>query len=526
MKHKEKNKKKDDGNQSQNKFTKGLKISDIKSLDGNVFRETLKHVLDLYYFMRDKIARSLQLEMILSFGVCLLAASIIYTSTSENLDKLDKQEYIDYGQSVKEIDILTDRIVTELEGRGLRFEEQDLIRQTVDRELIDFEDEVEYYITDSNGRIIVDHNAVLSERVMIHSVMRRATKITEADNKGGSVTRIAPFQLTDGSAYFIMEATVIGEVAYQVVGNKSGLVALGVATLVFLVFFYWMTHKKISYIIQLSEGVGNIAQGNLDFKVDELGSDELYDLSRSINYMTASLKEQMALERKSEQSKRDLITNVSHDLRTPLTSILGYLRLVKDGKCSDEAQQAEYIQTVYTKSEQLNALINDLFEYTKISYSENNMKVERISLSGLVEQSIEEFIPAFEESDLSVEKDVVLDDVYVMLDPNKTYRVIENLISNAIRYSKKPSTVRIGLQVEEGNARFWIENTGKHMGKKELEKIFDRFYRAEGSRSRETAGTGLGLAISKSIVENQKGRIWAESENGLVRFNVVFPIMN
>jgi signal transduction histidine kinase len=240
--------------------------------------------------------------------------------------------------------------------------------------------------------------------------------------------------------------------------------------------------------------------------------------------MSHSLKEQIESERQTEKSKQDLITNVSHDLRSPLTSILGYLRLVKDNKYEDKEQLEEYVQVVYSKAEQLKCLIDDLFEYTKLSYQGVQMTIQRISFNELVDQSLEEFIPLFEENNLQLQRTFPDEEYLLNVDPNKTHRVIENLISNAIRYSKKPSTVKVIIKKENQNVLFITENQGERMTRFELDKIFERFYRKDAARNLESGGSGLGLAIAKGIVELQGGRIWAECEDETIRFIISFPL--
>ena len=298
-----------------------------------------------------------------------------------------------------------------------------------------------------------------------------------------------------------------------------------ISFLSFIIMFYFITNKKMKYIEIVSIGLLEISKGNLDYRIKKYGEDELAMLADNINYMAEKLKIKIDSERKAEKTKNDLITNVSHDLRTPLTSIKGYLELIKNKKYTKENQLDQYANISYNQAEKLEFLINDLFEYTKLSNNAVKFDKQNITLNELLDQLIEELVPICESETVTILKDFIKEKIIVNVDPNKVARVFENLLINAIRYSIKPSNIKIILTKNNGFSLVSIQNKCEKMSEDNLKKIFDRFYRVEKSRSSDTGGSGLGLAIAKSMVELQEGFIEATYENGYINFNVQFKIV-
>lgn len=239
--------------------------------------------------------------------------------------------------------------------------------------------------------------------------------------------------------------------------------------------------------------------------------------------MAGELEKEIDEERRAERTKNELITNVSHDLKTPLTSIMGYLRIIKDERYESEEQLKDYIDIAYGKSEKLKLLIDDLFEYTKLTDCQTKLNKQKICLNELLSQLIDELIPIFEENGLSVVQNLPPRKVMVDIDGDKMVRVFENLLTNAIRYSDKPGTIDVGMIENGGEVIVSVKNKGETIPENELSHVFDRFYRVEKSRSSDTGGSGLGLAIAKNIVELHDGKIWAESSDGQITFYVSIP---
>lgn len=304
----------------------------------------------------------------------------------------------------------------------------------------------------------------------------------------------------------------------------SKVLSVSISFLSFLIIFYFITNKKMKYIEIVSIGLLEISKGNLDYKIKKYGNDELSMLADNINYMAEELKTKIESERKAEKTKNDLITNVSHDLRTPLTSIKGYLELIKNKKYTEENQLDQYVSISYNQAEKLEILINDLFEYTKLANNAVTFVKQNITLNELLDQLIEELVPICENTNVTISKEFIKEKIIINVDPNKVARVFENLLINAISYCVNPSDIKIILTVNNGFSLVSIQNKCKEISEDNLSKIFDRFYRVEESRSSSTGGSGLGLAIAKSMVELQGGVIDARYNNGYISFNVKFKV--
>ncbi|MEO4053008.1 HAMP domain-containing sensor histidine kinase [Solibacillus sp. CAU 1738] len=293
--------------------------------------------------------------------------------------------------------------------------------------------------------------------------------------------------------------------------------------LTFIVIFTLLVRKKILYLKYISETVQHIANGKLGKTIDIKGKDELSQLAGNINYMSKELENKFIHERQLEKVKNELITNISHDLRTPLTSIIGYLNLIKSGQYKNENQLQEYFETIYSKSQRLNYLMDELFEFTRLSSPDAMLNLYKIDLASLLQQIVGEYIPIFEEEHLSVRNSITNEDIPVLIDVEKMVRVYENLFMNAIKYSIKPSEINISLISKENTVALKVSNRVEQPPVDNVNKLFERFYRGDMSRMGEQ-GTGLGLSISKRIVELHNGDIHAEYKDGWITFIVEHPI--
>lgn len=271
----------------------------------------------------------------------------------------------------------------------------------------------------------------------------------------------------------------------------------------------------------ISSSLREISKGDLEYNVEIKGYDELAILASDINYMEREIKEKIENERLAEKTKSELITNVSHDLRTPLTSVMGYMGLVKDKKYSSEEERDDYLNIAYNKAEKLKILIEDLFQYTKMNNEGLSLEKSEIDINELIRQLIMELSPTAEEKNIEFVDNMGNKRVIMNVDGDKISRVFENILSNAAKYS--PSGEKISILCEDTSVStiITIENLcGNGITKEELDKIFERFYRGDKSRNSDTGGSGLGLAIAKSIVDMHGGDIWANLNGDMVSFNV------
>lgn len=295
------------------------------------------------------------------------------------------------------------------------------------------------------------------------------------------------------------------------------LLYLILGILLFSVTFMILQEPYIRYISKISEAVKNISEGDLNTAIDVIGDDEFSGMAANLNHMAADIKQLMEKERESERTKNELITNVAHDLRTPLTSIIGYLELLTNNQQIPADMQHKYIEIAYGKSRRLQKLIEDLFGFTKLNYGKIAMHVGQIDIVKLLGQLVEEAYPNFVEKGLSYDLQSNVPAKIINADGNLLARLFDNLIGNAIKYGADGKRVLVKIHAESETVTVSVTNYGYVIPADELPLIFNKFYRVEQSRSSSTGGTGLGLAIAKEIVDMHGGTISVASDlNGTV----------
>ncbi len=302
-----------------------------------------------------------------------------------------------------------------------------------------------------------------------------------------------------------------------------GYVLVGIA--VFTISFLLLQERSIAYIGRISDAIQNISEGDLNTTMEVVGDDEFSAMAANLNKMVEDIRRLMDKERESERTKNELITNVAHDLRTPLTSIIGYLELLsgKTAPLTPEMQK-KYIDIAYSKAKRLEKLIEDLFGFTKMNYGKLSMHISRVDIVKLLGQLLEESYPNFAGKGLSYELQSNVPAKIITADGNLLARLFDNLINNAIKYGADGKRVLVKVLAGADTVQVSVINYGYVIPAEELPLIFDKFYRVEQSRSTHTGGTGLGLAIVKNIVDMHGGTITVKSDlNGTV-FTVTLQV--
>lgn len=297
------------------------------------------------------------------------------------------------------------------------------------------------------------------------------------------------------------------------------IIIITIGIVLFITYFLLLTKKFIAYIKEISGGINEIAQGNFDNRIIIRNEDEFALIADRLNQMAEDIKAIMENERRIESAKNELITSVAHDLRTPLTSIIGYLYLVSSKELSEDVHK-KYIEIAYSKSKRLEKLIEDLFTYTKFNFGEVKADYAEVDLVKLIDQLLDEFYPSFTEYHLEYDFKSSHANAIIMADGNLLARAFANLISNAIKYGKEGKYIRLCLDKKENGVVITITNYGNIIPEEDLDKIFQRFYRVENSRSSETGGSGLGLAIAQSIIQMHEGTISAKCSDNSTDFIV------
>lgn len=303
-------------------------------------------------------------------------------------------------------------------------------------------------------------------------------------------------------------------------------VLLGIC--LFAVIFLFLQRRSLEYIRKIYEAVEKISQGDLNTEIEVVGDDEFSSMAAGLNQMTRDIRSLMDKEREAERSKNELITNVAHDLRTPLTSIIGYLELLSNGTPMTPEMEKKYIDIAYTKAKRLEKLIEDLFGFTKLNYGKISMKVSKVDIIKLLSQLLEEFYPSFAEKNLVYDLRSNVPAKVITADGNLLARLFDNLINNAIKYGAEGKKILVDVEADDAVVTVSVTNYGYVIPASELPFLFNKFYRVERSRSSATGGTGLGLAIAKNIVDMHGGDIRVASDlNGTVftvRLKVNFDI--
>ena len=282
--------------------------------------------------------------------------------------------------------------------------------------------------------------------------------------------------------------------------------------------------KKLTYLSEIMDGTEKIKNGDLDYKIPIKDDDNFTLLAENINNIGQGLENSIEDALKSERMKAELITNVSHDLKTPLTSIINYIELIKKEKNIEPDYINDYIKVLDSKSKRLKVLIEDLFEASKASSGNLEINMNKIELRQLLRQSIGEMEEKILESNLDIRLNLPEDKVYIYADGRRMYRVLENLLSNIIKYSLNNTRVYIDLNVNEGKVTLIMKNISSYELNFDPVEIMERFKRADESRN--TEGSGLGLAIAKDLVNLQGGKFHIEIDGDLFKSVLEFDELN
>lgn len=324
---------------------------------------------------------------------------------------------------------------------------------------------------------------------------------------------------------FLKDIYNSGSVAIKVV-----LIVIGYPILIMLTFFMfpitiglavWLAFKKVKEFNTIKEGVEKVKAGDLYHKIDIPGNGELARLATNINSITEGLNKAVANELKSERLKTELITNVSHDIRTPLTSIITYVDLLK--KEDDESKIEEYIEIVDQKAQRLKILTEDLFEAAKASSGNIPVHYEKIDLISLITQGLGELDDKVQESGLEFKINPFEEKVYIEADGKLLWRAVENLLSNIFKYALPGSRVYIDVEDLGPDVILTIKNISAYELNISSEELMERFTR--GDKSRTSQGSGLGLSIAKSLIESQKGKFNIEIDGDLFKAIIKIPKM-
>ena len=292
-----------------------------------------------------------------------------------------------------------------------------------------------------------------------------------------------------------------------------------------LAITWWIYKGIVAPIHKLEEAAQNIKEGNLDFTVEVENDDEIGRLFQNFEEMRQRLKESAEEKLESEKENRILVSNISHDLKTPITAIKGYVEGIMDGVADTPEKMDKYIRTIYSKANDMDRLINELTIYSQIDTNRIPYNFNKINVADYFDDCVEELGLELEAQNIGLSYfDYADDGVMIIADPEQLKRVIDNIISNSVKYmDKEHGLINIRIKDVGDFIQIEIEDNGKGIAQKDLPYIFDRFYRTDASRNSAIGGSGIGLSIVRKIVEDHGGKIWATSKEatGTIMYLVI-----
>ncbi|MCI8558464.1 MAG: HAMP domain-containing histidine kinase [Lachnospiraceae bacterium] len=317
----------------------------------------------------------------------------------------------------------------------------------------------------------------------------------------------------EGSAFIITSLrSMIPEMESLILDMVLTILLVLVFTSVILTA--WIYKSIVTPIHHLQVATKNITEGNLDFEMPAGGDDEIGELCTDFEEMRRRLKESAEEKVESERQNKELISNISHDLKTPIAAVKGYVEGLMDGVADTPKKQEKYLRTIYNKANDMDRLINELSFYSKIDTNRIPYTFEKINVNAYFADCVEELSIELEEQDIELSYfNYVEEEIQVIADAEQIKRVINNIVGNSIKYIDKPKGM-VNIRVKDVGdfIQVEIEDNGKGIAAKDLPQIFDRFYRADVSRNSSKGGSGIGLSIVKKIVEDHGGQVWATSK--------------
>ncbi|BEP27915.1 HAMP domain-containing sensor histidine kinase [Helicovermis profundi] len=445
-----------------------------------------------------------------------------YSFFYDLVDNITTVPIVDYVESINNIEMLAVNTFNKLEDQDFNSFNKEKLFNEIKKLLVKRPELPLIEIVDISGKVIISTDPYETNKyINIGDVIDKVNSQNKAEFDENDYTVMKTLKYDGKLAYYIYSEVPEGKIIK--ISNSDSFIPLILSFLVSIALFFYLTNKKMKYLLKITEGIEYISSGDLEYKIPVHGKDELAKLARRVNLMSKNLKQKIELERKAENTKNELITNISHDLKTPLTSVIGYITLIKDKKYTTSEEFDEYVDIVYNKSERLKKLIADLFDFTKLSNVGFKLELEKISIFELVDQIVEEYKDLFEKQELKLK--VTVEDIKkeIYADPVKIVRMFDNLISNALKYSNPNSLVEICAKDSEENFIFYVINDSLNMDEDKTNKIFDRFYKVDESRNSSNQGSGLGLAITKSIVKLHNGEIKAFYNDGKIKVMIKLP---
>ena len=459
------------------------------------------------------------LSMILVPFLLTIVAFLVIGSRIEDAEAgiLDRDS-ASYTYTIENYSQMTEEVLEEVKEQIATQPEKLEDKNYLDEITADLKNKSSYIIVRKDNEIYYAGNHTFAKRIF--SILPEyGNEMPNAEtgyyyNDMKKLVKEVDFLFTDGSKGSFFIVTSVGSLISKSTLQKMLLAFILVLVFTSIILTRWIYSGILNPINQLNTAMQNIAEGNLEYMLatDEKG--EIGELYRNYEDMRLRLKESTDEKIEHEQKNRELVSNISHDLKTPITAIKGYVEGIMDGVADTPEKMDKYIKTIYNKANDMDRLINELTTYSGIDNNRIPYTFRRINVAEYFGDCVEEVGLDLESKNIQLNyEDLVEPSTQIIADPEQLKRVINNIIGNSVKYlDKAKGVIDIRILDEVDSIRVEIEDNGKGIAAKDLPNIFERFYRTDASRNSSKGGSGIGLSIVKKIIEDHGGYIWATSK--------------
>ena len=463
-------------------------------------------------------------SMIGTIGSVILAQQV---SSIEDVYRIDTDNWEIVTEPVQILNRMTRATFNELSTMAERYPERLLESDRLRNFNVTLTERYSYLIVEKAGEVIFvgdeeRYDKIARQIPSMDSVTVAYDGGTYIDSGSANpmLVKQKRFVFTDGSEGRFCIVTDIGSMVLRLQSSATVAIFSGIMTIVFtaLILVAWLYQSMLKPLNALRRATRQLQDGNLDYSLeDAITDDEIGQLCEDFEEMRLHLKQEIEVRIQYEQDLRELISNISHDIKTPLTAIKGYAEGLMDGVADTPEKTEKYLKTIYAKASDMETLVDQLSFYTKIDTNKMPYHFERVLVQDYFTDCLEDNKAELELINIRMELlSNVKEDTQVLADREQLHRVMSNLVGNAVKYrgEKEEGRITISLWEEENRVRVEVEDNGEGISEDALPYIFERFYRADASRNSKQGGNGLGLAIAKKIIEEHGGNIRAESKVG------------
>ena len=463
---------------------------------------------------------SLRTKLIIYFILIVLIPIIFYIGFFNILGM-----YLNSKGPITEVGTIIDKFETRIENNIQSLNDYEAFKNSIEDLLVQYKGELQIINSESDLIIFDSESENITKfeynnlNINARSDTDNFTYLDEVNTSSGDYAYSLVLDMD--AMYEGVQGTVM---KYIVVGIVISIILLG-----FLVYYFSQTISRqiLIPLEELNEATKNIAEGNLNYEIDYCGDNELGSFCKAFETMRLKLKQSLEKQSQYENNRKELIASISHDLKTPITSIQGYIEGLIDGIPKDVNTYNKYLEIIKDKSIKLNHLIDDLFYFSKLELDRLDINKKEYQSAEVFEQILKPIEMEFDQIDQKIIIERPIPDVKIKIDKNRIIQVVDNIVKNAREFIDKDGFVKISFEVLDTYFKVSISDNGVGIRKEDQPKLFNKFFRGEKSRSRKFGGTGLGLAICREIIESHNGKIGVKSNRGEgAKFYFKLPIVN